>query len=439
MDRAALSRIPKPSGPRLPVIGHTAAFARDPLGYCERLGRVYGPVYRIHAFGRWTVILMGAEALEMIFLDREQNFSSSKGWLTLQKLFPNGLLLRDFDDHRVHRRIMQVCFKPKPMADYVDRMNDRIDRALDDWPTDTAFPFYRKIKALTLDLGAAVFLGVEMGKDAERINRAFIDELSAAASIIRVPIPGNRFWRGARARAFLLEFFGELIRARRDGEGADMVSHLCRARSEEGESFADQEIVDHLNLLLMASHDTTTSALTTMMWALAAYPDWQETLRDEARRIGGRIDHSGMALAENTERVFKEALRLRPPLPILPRYALRPFAYAGRTVPGETWIDVCPGLVSRDPDLWTDPLSFDPDRFLPERAEDQRHRFAWSPFGGGAHKCLGMHFATMQTKAVTVQLLQRYRVTLPEGYEPRWKHLPIPRPADGLPITLRRL
>jgi len=434
----ALDHIPGGSG--VPFFGETIEFVRDPFGFHERRIARHGPVYKINVFGGWTVVMNGPDALEMVLMDRERNFSSYQGWRVLHQLFPGGLMLRDFDDHRLHRRIMQAAFKPAAMVDYVDRMNGGIDRTLDGWPVDRQMRFYDAIKDLTLELGAAVFLGLEIGEQAKRVNQAFIDEVAASIAIVRTPWPGNRTWRGIRARAFLLDLFRSLIPERRAGDGNDMFSQLCRAKSEDGEDFTDQEIIDHLNFLLMAAHDTTTSGLTTMIWALAENPDWQDALRAEAEAIDANaLGYDMLDRMPMTERVFKEALRLRPPVPFIPRYAVRPFSFGGYDVPGDTPVSVGPGLVMRDPGLWSEPASFDPDRFSPNRAEDQRHRFAWSPFGGGAHKCIGLHFAMMQVKAFTFQFVRRYRVRLADGQEIRWRAIPIPKPANGLPVFLERV
>ena len=90
------------------------------------------------------------------------------------------------------------------------------------------------------------------------------------------------------------------------------------------------------------------------------------------------------------------------------------------------------------PELFSNPTEFDPDRFAPPRFEDRIHRFAWTPFGGGAHKCLGMHFATMQVKLFVATLLRQYRVGLPGGM-PEWHRMPIPKPKDGPPVVLSKL
>ena len=88
------------------------------------------------------------------------------------------------------------------------------------------------------------------------------------------------------------------------------------------------------------------------------------------------------------------------------------------------------------PEIFPDPTRFDPDRYTAERAEDRKRKFAWSPFGGGAHKCIGLHFSTIQVKAFFVQFMQRYRVEMDVADLPKWREIPTPIPTNGLPVTL---
>jgi cytochrome P450 len=138
-----------------------------------------------------------------------------------------------------------------------------------------------------------------------------------------------------------------------------------------------------------------------------------------------------------TDKVFREALRLVPPVPFIPRMATKGFRWKGFDIPAGTSISLNPGVTMLSPQLFRNPTKFDPDRFSAERAEDRSHRFAWTPFGGGAHKCIGMHFATMQVKLFVATLLRQRRIILPNG-TPEWQRMPIPRPKGGLPIILRR-
>ena len=91
------------------------------------------------------------------------------------------------------------------------------------------------------------------------------------------------------------------------------------------------------------------------------------------------------------------------------------------------------------PSLWTNPHDFDPERFAPARAEHRQHAYAYLPFGGGAHLCIGQHFADMEVKSVMHQVLRRFRYSVPEGYRMPYQLVPIAKPRDGLPITLQRI
>jgi cytochrome P450 len=102
------------------------------------------------------------------------------------------------------------------------------------------------------------------------------------------------------------------------------------------------------------------------------------------------------------------------------------------TIPAGSHVGVNPMLTHRLPDVWPDPERFDPDRFTPENSRG-RHKYAWVPFGGGAHMCLGLHFAYMQVKAFFFTVLPGLRIELVKG-DTDFQMFPIPRPKDGLPV-----
>ena len=93
-------------------------------------------------------------------------------------------------------------------------------------------------------------------------------------------------------------------------------------------------------------------------------------------------------------------------------------------------------LVHRDPAIWTDPHGLDPGRFADDRAEHKSHSHAWFPFSGGAHTCIGMHFAGLMTKAIMVSLLTRFELVRSPDQRVRFQTLPIPKPVGGLPLEL---
>jgi cytochrome P450 len=99
-------------------------------------------------------------------------------------------------------------------------------------------------------------------------------------------------------------------------------------------------------------------------------------------------------------------------------------------------VGVNPLFTHRMPEIWPEPERFDPMRFT-EETQRNRHRFAWVPYGGGAHMCLGLHFAYMQAKCFARHFLQSLEVSLEPGYKPDWQMWPIPKPRDGLKMTIR--
>jgi cytochrome P450 len=219
-----------------------------------------------------------------------------------------------------------------------------------------------------------------------------------------------------------------------------MFTRLCNATTDNGQSFTDQDVIDHMIFLMMAAHDTVTSTLTTSAYALAAHPDWQARLREEARAVGtGPLAYEDLDRLQQTEWAFNEAMRMYAPVPYIPRRALREFEWQGHRIPANSQVTVSPDSTHYDADIWTDPTRFDPERFSPKRAEHKRHAFAFAPYGGGAHKCLGMHFANILAKTLLHRLVLTYEFSVPDGYVYDVQQLPIPKPRDGLPMTLRRL
>ena len=439
MTAIPYDRIPLVKG--LPLVGNLPKFLRDPLENARSL-EVHGNVVRSRTFFE-TVTLLGPEANQFVLHDREGNFSSRGGWYYwIDAVFPGAIMAMDDPAHKHHRRIMQGAFKRSAMERYVADMGPVIEDELARWPVDGATPLqaFPRIKALTLNIAARVFMGMALGPEADRMNRAFIDTVEASLALIRKPVPPFGMWRGVRARRWLMELMRSKLPSKRAAEGPDLFSQLCHARDEEGQRFSDDEVVNHMIFLMMAAHDTTTSSLTTMLYCLARHPEWQERLRAQAQALPvAHLGFGDLAGCDQTEWVMKEALRLYPPLTSIPRKTARDCQFGGFHIPKGTPVGISPIHTHHMPSIWTKPHDFDPERFAPARAEHRRHAYAYLPFGGGAHLCIGQHSADMEVKSVMHQLLRRFRWTVPEGYRMPYQLVPIAKPRDGLPIQLRLL
>lgn len=436
--QADLSDFPGRDG--LPIVGDGLAFLKDALGYLQMMHDSYGPVFRSRMGPMRTLTLVGPEATKLVMLDSEHNFSTEKGYATtLGDFFPKNLLLRDFSDHKKHRRIMQSAFKNQMLDSYMPALHELIGKHVRSWGQTGQINLYQGVKAALLEVGSQIFLGLELGDEAKRVNQAFVDLAQGSSTPFRYALPGTIYARAIRSHRFMHEFLRAQIAAKRDGETNDMFSLFCRERQENGDYFSDEDIVHHISFLLFAAHDTTTSTLLTLMYEITRQRQWQDKCREELQSLNTEtLNYSQLAELETISYCFKETLRLYPPVIGMARRCIRGFEYQGFSIPPNTNISTSTLLTHRLPEIYSDPNTFDPQRFAPGREEHKAHPFAWFPFGGGAHKCIGLHFAEMLTKVTLFEMLRHWQFDATH-HDEKFDYIPFPKPKDGLTVKLKSI
>lgn len=443
-DTAEASTIPAklrdaPHHRSWPLIGSSLAYIQDAHGFLRRLYEQHGEVAKIDAFGTQCHFLLGPDANQWVLQNSGKLFENARWNYFIGPFFKRGLMLLDFEEHRLHRRIMNAAFSHEALLGYFERMQTSVDAELASWQPGPCLLF-KKLKSLTLDIGSEVFVGQAPGRDADAINDAFLDTVQAATAIIRFPLPGGRWYAGIRGRRLLERHFARALPAKRANPGPDLFSRLCEARTEDGELFSDADVINHMIFVLMAAHDTSTITLSNLAYQLAANPDWQERLRAECRAIGdGPLTFAALERFEDMSLTIKETLRIAAPVPILPRGVNADCVFKGVRIPKGAMVATSPWMTHHMPEYWTEPGKFDPERFSAARAEDRRHPFLWTPFGGGAHKCIGLHFGMMEVKTILHRLLLHFRFVVPAGYVMPQDFTSLPIPKDRLPMTLERL
>jgi len=431
---------PLPYAKGLPFFGQTFAVLRDPVGWGERQRAKYGDAYIVKVFFQKTVVLCGPDALEQVWLDKDQSFSTAAGYRRLfGHLTDTSLLMMDFAEHRRHRKALNPAFKAEVMKGYLAQMDRAIRSRMKDWTGGEQFKFYPAIKALTLDVATDVFFDLPKGDERKKINQALTDILASALAVIRLSLPGTRWAKGLKAQRKITNFLRSQIDARRTSDAEDVFTRLCHVVDEDGKAFTDDEILGHLMTLWIAGHDTLASGLSTLVCYLGKNPEWQAKLAEEIAALS--LDGRAPTLEDMKELplcgyAFREALRIMPPAIAVPRGTRKDTSFRGYHIPAGIQVSASIYAVHHDEKLWPDPEKFDPMRFAPENIPADRSRFAWAPFGGGAHKCIGMVFAETQAKCFLVNLLGQRRILLPEGYEAKFSILPTPRPADGMPLRI---
>lgn len=438
-QRRALAALPQEPG--LPILGNSIRFITNPLEMGLRMYRKHGAVVSGPALGLPAVALGGPDANQFVLRNQDNIFSNSRGWeYFIGRFFTRGIMLLDFEEHRFHRGIMQAAFKKPVLVQYLTRMNPRIENGIDAWHEGYGFRVYPQIKQLTLDIATDVFMGEQLGPEADEINQAFVDCVLAGTALLRFPVPGGRWKKGLDGRRTLEAFFRARINQKRANPGEDLFSRLCQAEDEQGRRFTDDDVINHMIFLLMAAHDTSTITLSSIFYQLARHPEWQERARQQSQALGKRfIDHEDLANLDVLDMIMKESLRLLSPVHVIPRKTVREVEFQGYRIPADTYVILSPLMTHHLPDFWDQPERFDPERFGPERAEHKRHPYQFVPFGGGAHMCIGLHFAEMQVKAILHQVLLSYRWSVRKGYQMPISFASLPVPADQLPVRLERI
>jgi cytochrome P450 len=190
----------------------------------------------------------------------------------------------------------------------------------------------------------------------------------------------------------------------------DIAAALVGARDgETGQGFSRESLIDQLGVFFLAGHETTASALTWAVFIASVRPEIAARIRDEVRAVAGdgAIGFEAVRQLNYTRRVFRETLRLYPPITFIPRVALTNSVIGGVKVKRGAMLMIAPWAVHRHKALWKDPDVFDPDRFLPER-EAEIVPGSYIPFGAGPRVCVGAAFATTEATLILARLLRRF-------------------------------
>ncbi|HEU0133272.1 MAG TPA: cytochrome P450 [Allosphingosinicella sp.] len=430
-----LASVPGKAG--LPLLGILPEAVLDPLAFARRMHSRFGPVHRFKACGSWNVQLVGPEANEFVLADPAGNFSAEGGWRPVfGRHFDGGLLLRDGADHQWHRKLIAGAFKQQQLQSYLDLFVRNNEPVLERW-SGRALDVYELAQQLTFANGYSAFLGRDPATATRRDMLAFRYLMRSATALLTVPLPGTAEGRASWAKRHVERLIRPMLSEEVDPGRTDLLATLCRMRDMG--LLDEREIVAHLTFVIAASFDALSSGTVSTLYYLAANPLRQSAVRSElCDRLPDRrrLEVGDLGRCERSEWAVKEALRLNSAAPVLWRRAIRPFSFGGHDFPAGTITGVNPMLTHLMPEIWDEPESFDPERFSPERSKG-RHRYAFVPFGGGAHGCLGANFAYLQVRALLRTLLESHELVLASPEPPRWNHWPNCRPRGTLRLELR--
>jgi cytochrome P450 len=412
--------------------------SRDPLGFFAGLRREYGRLvhYRIGARHVWLV--GEPDLIEDILVRRARAFIKDQGLESTKPLLGEGLLTSEGELHRRQRSLAQPAFHHARIASYATTMVEHGVRARERWRDGEVLDFGTETMRLSLGIVGKTLFDTDVASDADKVARA----LGAAMStftlarvpfwrlLLHVPVPSTL--RFARARRELDEIVYRLIAEHRENgrDRGDLLSMLLLARDDEGGTGAmsDRQLRDEAMTILLAGHETTAVALAWTFYLLAQNPRVEASLHEELDSVlrGAPPTAADAKRLPYLEMVLSESMRLYPPAWAIGRRAREPVPLGKYELHERDAVVMSQWVVHRDPDLWPEPLRFDPERFEPAR-KAARHRFTYFPFGGGPRVCIGDGFAWLAGTLLVATIAQRWRLELVPGQQV----LPLPR------VTLR--
>jgi cytochrome P450 len=341
-------------------------------------------------------------------------------WKPVERLAGRSVI-SEGPDWEASRRILQPLFTTRYVTSLAQGMAETIEEgiaALEPYartgqPIDISAEMARIVARTVI----RVLFGSRITpEDAERLAPAYMTAATSFSFRLlmpfvphAVPLPGDRAF--TRAVATIDDVVLPLVRqAQRDpGDGDDIISAIARARQEDGSS-AERQIRDDLVSIYGASVETTSVALTWLWPVLNEHPEVAERLYEEVDRVVGPGPVNPECLPElrYLKMVLQELLRLYPPGWILPRMAMEPARLDGVPIEAGSQVMISPFATHRLEEFWERPLDFDPERFSPDNQE-RRHRYAYFPFGGGPHICLGQHLFYVEAPLMIAAFLARFR------------------------------
>ncbi|MFB7915419.1 cytochrome P450 [Streptomyces sp. NPDC056061] len=410
-------------------------------------------VVRVSMGPKKMFILNHPDHAKHVLADNSDNYHKGIGLVQARRILGDGLLTSEGDIWRARRRTVQPAFRPGRIvaqagvvAEEAAALVATLAAAEGGPPVDVL----HEVTGLTLGVLGRSLLDSDLSAHDSIAHafeavqdRAMFDMVTQDLVPDWVPLAGRRRFR--RAEAELSRVVEVLVarraeRMRSEGEGDDALSRMIAAASRvEDPRAGRQQLEEELITLLLAGHETTASTLGWTLHLLEGHPGVRDRVREEARRVleDRPPDADDLHRLTYTTQVVQEAMRLYPPVWILPRIARADDVVGGHPVPAGADVLVCPYTLHRHPRLWEHPERFDPDRFDVQRVA-RRPRYAYIPFGAGPRFCVGSNLGMMEAVFVTALVTRDLDLRATPGYAAVAEPMMSLRLGGGLPMTVAR-
>jgi cytochrome P450 len=420
--------------------------ARNPVRVLSRYTGLLGDTFRFYFGGvKEAIVTTNPAVIQHVLKTNSDNYHKSE----IQKkrmghFLGKGLLTTEGEPWRTQRRLIQKGFDRKQLDVLSSIMQDSLADSLRDFDRQARsgpVDIYTHLMKMTFGMVGRSLFGARLkDEDIEIISHTistvqefmvrqtiqpYLNPWFAASGELR-----RHEKMRARADGILLDY---IKRRRQEAPGNDLLQILMDARYSDGEGMPDELVLSESMQLLVAGHETSSNALSWLLYLLSSRPDCVERLREEFDSVleGEPLTYAHVPRLEFAAQVIQEGLRLYPPFWMVDRMALADDRAGDIFIPAGSTVVVFVYGVHHSPRLWEDPERFDPERFT-KANEKLRPPSTWLPFGAGPRGCIGGNYAMLQILMILSVLLRKYELRLTPGQTIEPRPMVILRPKDGI-------
>ncbi|CAD7705363.1 unnamed protein product [Ostreobium quekettii] len=440
---AGLEDLPLPEGDMgLPLVGNSLEFFKDKSAFVAGRINKYGPVSKALVFGKPSVFVGGIDLLEKILV-KEPDLLVQGPFSNLEKLAgPNSVMSLNGEDHHKMRMLLGPPFTKKGVHSRVPEIARLAEEQCMEWSQRSSVLFVEEVRRYAFGVLTEAALGLKYPLAGKWTKDAVLDVFrawTAGLFSFGIDLPFTKFGKAMQCRSMLLEMINKVTKeVLEDDEHEGGLKSILLAQDEQGNGLTKEQREDSLLLLLFAGYDTTASTLSMAMLLLARNPQVWERMKEEQAAIvaehGPDMTPEAVEAMAYTDAVVQETMRVRPASSGGIRVAAKTFQLNGRRVPkGWTVFPSTAVTASLFDPRWPQDTEFRPERHLGAQGAEARPHMA---FGIGAHMCLGWYLSLVEAKVLLATLARGYEFTVADAH-PRITVLPMPQPADGLPIMVK--
>lgn len=409
--------IPYVSG-SLPILGHAIEFQRDRTKLMKRGYAEHGELFSYKLASRNVAVLSGPENQRTFFMETDGKLNIQEPYRFLSAMFEDALFLAPHEQYLEQRPMVLELFKRQKMVEYIDIIQEQVQKMLDRWGEAGEIELTEEIGHLVQEVAGNCFLGAEVH---EQVGREFWDAYAVLGAALDPVLPPNlplpKFRNRDKAKARMKEIIQPIVAERRANPEKydDILATMIAYTEREGNTITDNTILNMLLGLMFAGHETTAGQGAWVVIQLLQNRDYLTLVQaeiDAQITPRERFDHRAMAKLKHISWAVDETSRMQPSADILMRLVEEDLEVGDYVVPAGWMVQTSAEIAHNIPDLWTNPDQYDPLRFSPDRAEDKQDRFSMIGFGGGTHKCTGMNFANNEMIIIVAMLFGQYDVEL---------------------------